>query len=52
MVQFSNGFTFGDLYSMPTKWRRFYYNELVKVKTKENQEMEKIKKQSKVNVKR
>lgn len=52
MVQFSQGFTFNDLYNMPTKWRRFYYNKLVEVKKKENEEVEKIKRESKVRVRR
>lgn len=43
MVQFGNGFTWRDVYTMPIHWRRFYLKKLVNLKKKENEEMEKIK---------
>jgi len=31
----------GDVYRMPTHWRRFYINELVELKKKEKEENDK-----------
>lgn len=47
MVQFGNGFTWGEVYHMPIHWRKFYFNKLVEFKKKEKEEYEKINKKSK-----
>jgi len=39
MVNFGNGFTWSEVYSMPIHWRRFYYNKLVESKKKEQKEL-------------
>jgi len=53
LIQFGNGFTFTDVYTMPTKWRNFYYNKLVKLKKEEEAEVKKTTNQnSKVNIRR
>lgn len=52
MVQFGNGFTWHDVYTMPSHWRKFYFQKLVELKKKENEEVEDIKKKSKVRVKK
>lgn len=52
MLQFGNGFTWSDLYSMPTRWRTFYFNKLADYKKKENQEYKKAERKSKVKVKK
>lgn len=52
MLQFGNGFTWNDLYSMPTRWRTFYFNKLVEYKKKESQEYKKAERKSKVKVKK
>ena len=36
-----NGFTHSDVYDMPIYLRNFYYKELVDVRKKENDEIEK-----------
>jgi len=41
MVQFGNGFTWRDVYTMPIHWRRFYLKKLVDLKKKEKEEMDK-----------
>ena len=41
-----------DLYKMPTHLRNFYYNKLVDVKKKENEEVKKANTASKVRIKR
>ena len=41
MCNYGNGFTILELYSMPTKFRRFYYNKLVEAKTAESKAIEK-----------
>ena len=39
MVYYSNGgFTWNDLYYMPTKLREFYWRELLAVKEEENKQ--------------
>jgi len=43
MVQFGNGFTWRDVYTMPIHWRRFYLKKLVELKKKEKEEMDKAK---------
>lgn len=42
MVQFSNGFTWYEVYSMPLYLRRFYFQKLVDLKKKEAEENKKI----------
>jgi hypothetical protein len=46
MCNYGNGFTIMDLYRMPTKYRRFYYNKLVEAKTEETKAVEKANKSS------
>jgi len=41
MVQFSNGFTWSEVYHMPTYLRKFYFNKLVDFKKKEAEEAKK-----------
>jgi len=52
MVQYGNGFSVTELYHMPTRLRLFYYNKLADAKKKENDEIEKVNKSSKVRVRR
>ena len=42
-----NGFTHSDVYDMPIYLRNFYYKELVDVRKKENDEMEKANQKAK-----
>jgi hypothetical protein len=45
MVYYSNGgFNWNDLYYMPTKLREFYWRELLEVKKKEQEDLDKAKK--------
>jgi hypothetical protein len=44
MCNYGNGFTMMELYTMPIKFRRFYYNKLLEAKTAERKSMEKAKK--------
>tara|TARA_Y100000593_G_scaffold94724_1_gene195408 strand:- start:1364 stop:1540 length:177 start_codon:yes stop_codon:yes gene_type:complete len=44
------GFQFADVYDMPVNMRRFYFQELVAIKKKENDENKKA--QSKARVKK
>jgi len=46
MCNYGNGFTVMELYRMPTKFRRFYYNKLVEAKTEETKAVEKANKSS------
>lgn len=48
MVQFGNGFTWSDVYFMPSYLRRFYFNKLVEYKKKEVEENKKA--QSKMKI--
>jgi hypothetical protein len=41
MCNYGNGFTMMDLYKIPTKYRRFYYNKLLEAKTAESKAVEK-----------
>jgi hypothetical protein len=41
MVQFSNGFTWSEVYFMPTYLRKFYFNKLLEYKKKEAEEHKK-----------
>lgn len=44
MCNYGNGFTMMELYTMPIKFRRFYYNKLLEAKTAERKSIEKAKK--------
>lgn len=46
MVNYGNGFTWTEVYTMPIHWRRFYFKKLVDAKKKEAEEMKKINKKS------
>ena len=48
LVQFGNGFIWSDVYQMPIHLRKFYYNKLVELKKAEKEEIDKVKKKSKV----
>jgi hypothetical protein len=50
MVQFSNGFTWSEVYHMPGYLRRFYFNKLVEMKKKEAEEVKKAQSKSKVRM--
>jgi hypothetical protein len=50
MVQFSNGFTWSEVYHMPVYLRRFYFKKLVEMKKKEAEEMKKAQSKSKVRM--
>jgi hypothetical protein len=47
MVQFSNGFTWSEVYHMPVYLRRFYFNKLIELKKKEAEEAKKVQSKSK-----
>lgn len=42
MLHFGNGFTWSEVYHMPTYLRRFYFNKLVDIKKKEAEENKKM----------
>ena len=46
MVNYGNGFTWTEVYTMPIHWRRFYFKKLVDAKKKEKEEMDKVGKKS------
>jgi hypothetical protein len=52
MINYGNGFTFSDVYQMPTYLRNFYYNKLVDSKKKESEQIKKTnsQKSSKVRI--
>jgi hypothetical protein len=52
MINYGNGFTFSDVYQMPTYLRNFYYNKLVDTKKKESEQIKKTnsQKSSKVRI--
>lgn len=50
MVNYGNGFTWSEVYTMPTQWRKFYFNKLLDAKKKEKEEYDKASKQSKSKV--
>lgn len=52
MINYGNGFTFSDVYRMPTYLRNFYYNKLVDSKKKESEQIKKTssQKSSKVRI--
>jgi hypothetical protein len=41
MVHFGNGFTWTEVYHMPTYLRKFYFNKLIEIKKKEAEEAKK-----------
>jgi hypothetical protein len=47
MVQHGNGFTWSEVYFMPTYLRRFYFNKLIDLKKKEAEEIKKAKAKTK-----
>ena len=49
MVNYGNGFTWTEVYTMPIHWRRFYFNKLLESKKKEKEEYDKVNKKSKPN---
>lgn len=52
MINYGNGFTFSDVYRMPSYLRNFYYNKLVDTKKKESEQIKKTnsQKSSKVRI--
>lgn len=52
MVNYGNGFTWKEVYLMPSQWRTFYFKKLLEAKKKEKEEHDKVSKQSKVRVRR
>jgi hypothetical protein len=50
MVNYGNGFSWNDIYFMPSQWRKFYFNKLIEAKKKEKEEYDKVSKQSKSKV--
>jgi hypothetical protein len=52
MVQFGNGWSWKEVYTMPIHWRKFYFKKLVDLKKKEADEYKNIQNKSKVRVKR
>lgn len=46
MVNYGNGFTWSEVYTMPIHWRRFYFKKLVDAKKKEKDEMDKVNKKT------
>jgi len=42
LVQYGNGFTWKDVYTMPIHWRRFYLKKLIDLKKKEKEEHDKM----------
>jgi hypothetical protein len=46
MVNYGNGFTWKDVYTMPIHWRNFYFRKLLDSKKKEKAEYDKTSKPS------
>ena len=46
MVNYGNGFTWSEVYSMPIHWRNFYFKKLLESKKKEAEEYKKANKKS------
>jgi len=44
MVNYGNGFTWSEVYTMPIHWRRFYFKKLLDAKKKEAEEYKKANK--------
>ena len=49
MVQFGNGFTWSEVYHMPTYLRNFYFKKLIELKKKEVEEHKKAQSKMKSN---
>ena len=47
MVNFGNGFTWTEVYTMPIHWRKFYYNKLLESKKKESEAVKKANQKAK-----
>jgi len=41
MVNYGNGFTWSEVYTMPIHWRKFYFKKLLDAKKKEKDEYDK-----------
>lgn len=48
MVQFGNGFSWSEVYFMPTYLRKFYFNKLIEFKKKEAEQAKQA--QSKIKI--
>ena len=48
MVHFGNGFTWTEVYHMPTYLRKFYFNKLLEIKKKEAEEAKKAQSKTKI----
>jgi len=48
VFQGGGGFTFSDVYNLPIHIRRMYSNQLLEIKKKESEDINKVKNQSKV----
>ena len=46
MVNYGNGFTWSEVYTMPIHWRKFYFKKLLDAKKKEKAEYDKSSKGS------
>jgi hypothetical protein len=47
LIQFGNGFTWSDVYTMPIHLRNFYFKKLVELKKKEAEEIKQAQSKSK-----
>jgi len=47
MVNYGNGFTWSEVYTMPIHWRKFYFKKLLDAKKQEKSEYDKQSKSSK-----
>jgi hypothetical protein len=52
MVNYGNGFTWRDVYTMPLHLRRFYFRKLLESKKKEKEEIDKMQQKSKVRIRK
>lgn len=43
LIQFGNGFTWLDVYSLPTYLRNFYFNKLIELKKEEKKQNDELK---------
>lgn len=50
MIQFGNGFTWNDVYYMPTYLRNFYFKKLIDLKKKEKEEHDRVQSKNKSKV--
>ena len=46
MVNYGNGSTWSEVYTMPIHWRRFYFKKLADAKKKEKEQYDKSNKKS------